>query len=38
MKKKLMIKFSVVMICLNPKSEKGNRLTKMLGITFISET
>lgn len=25
-------KISVVMICLNPKSEKGNRLTKMLGI------
>ena len=25
-------KISVVTICLNPKSEKGNRLTKMLGI------
>lgn len=30
--KKTYDKLTVVMICLNPESEKGNRLTKMLGI------
>ena len=30
-------KLTVVMICLNPKSEKGNRLTKMLGILLSPE-
>ena len=35
--KKAYDKLTVIMICLNPGSEKGNRLTKMLGILLTPE-